>query len=208
MHDESVDPWGVSGTRYSLIPAIVLTLTAATCGGGPGVLSPLHVAARSGDAATIAALVKAGVDPDEPDRRGTRWTPLMHAVHKNQKAAVAALLAAGAKVDARTADGTTALMMASGYGQLENVKALLAAGADPHLENHDNLDPLWAAAGYGALVDITDGPPLGSCFPDVADALLQRAPDLRLERGFEATLVYWIARKDCKALIDRLRRDP
>jgi ankyrin repeat protein len=157
-----------------------------------------------GDVAATAALVKAGADPNAPDQRGTGWTPLMHAVHKNQTAAVKALLAAGARADARTAGGTTALIMAAGYGQLENVKVLLAAGADPHAENHDNLDPLWAAAGYGALADITDGPPLGGCFPDVVDALLRSAPDLRLKRGFEARLVYWIARKDCKALIDRL----
>jgi ankyrin repeat protein len=192
--------------RFSIAAALILGLAAAACGGKRGSLSPLHVAARNGDAATITALVRAGADPNQLDEHGTGWTPLMHAVHKNQKAAVAALLAAGANADARTAHGTTALMMASGYGQLENVKALLAAGADPHAENHDNLDPLWAAAGYGALVDITDGPPLGSCFPDVVDALLGKAPDLRLKRGFEARLVYWIARKDCKALIDRLWR--
>ena len=55
-------------------------------------------------------------------------------------------------------------MMAAGYGQLEIVEALLAAGADPRV-SHGNVNALWAAAGFGAIADITDGPPLGSCFP-------------------------------------------
>ena len=57
----------------------------------------------------------------------------------------------------------------------------------------------------GLIADITDGPPLGSCFPEVAEALLAKAPDLRLRWGTEARLTYWLARKDCKRLIDRLR---
>jgi hypothetical protein len=95
-------------------------------------------------------------------------------------------------------------MMAAGYGQLEVVLALLAAGADPRV-SHGNVNALWAAAGFGAIVDITDGPPLGSCFPEVADALVAKAPDLRLKWGIEAKLTYWLASKDCKQLIDRLR---
>ena len=76
---------------------LVLALTAA-CNFGPP-LSPLIVAAREGDTARIAELVKAGANVNE--RGGVNdWTPLMHAVHKNQPEAVVALLAAGADIDA------------------------------------------------------------------------------------------------------------
>ena len=81
--------------RVLIVLALALT---SACNFGPP-LSPLIVAAREGDIARIAELVKAGTDVNE--RGGVNdWTPLMHAVHKNQPAAVVALLAAGADIDA------------------------------------------------------------------------------------------------------------
>jgi ankyrin repeat protein len=44
--------------------------------------------------------------------------------------AVQVLLARGADVNAKTNNGQTALMLASGYRHLDVVQALLAAGAD------------------------------------------------------------------------------
>ncbi len=189
-------PWllGLTGGRGL---AVLLAALALACGRQQE-LPPLVRAAREGDVAAIATLLKAGAAVD--GRAGVNgWTPLQHAIHKNQPAAVEALLAAGADPDAGSA-----LMMAAGYGQLEIVEALLAAGADPRV-SHGNVNALWAAAGFGAIADITDGPPLGSCFPRVADALIAKAPDLRLRWGLEARLTYWLARKDCKQLIDRMR---
>jgi ankyrin repeat protein len=190
------------------VSAVLFVALAAGC--GPHEIAPLIRAAREGDLATIATLLKAGAAVDA--RAGVNgWTALQHAIHKNQPAAVKALLAAGADASAGSsppssvyASGVTPLMMAAGYGQLEIVEALLAAGANPRA-SHGNVNALWAAAGFGAIADITDGPPLGSCFPRVADALLAKAPDLRLRWGFEAKLTYWLARPDCRLLIDRLR---
>ena len=174
-------------------------------------LPALHMAARRGDVATIRSLLRNGADIDAPAGVND-WTPLEHAIHKRRAASAKALLAAGADPNGRrlrpgASPGVTPLMMAAGYGQLEIVQALLAAGADPRA-SRGNVNALWAAAGFGAIADLTDGPPLGSCFPEVADALLKAAPDLKLEwKGFEARLTYWVARKPCKGLIDRLR-DP
>ncbi len=39
----------------------------------------------------------------------------------------------------------------------------------------------------------------------MVDAILAKAPDMRLKWGFESRLTYWLAGKDCKGLIDRLR---
>jgi Ankyrin repeats (3 copies) len=196
-----------SGSGLSI--AMLVLSVATGCGGRPE-LPALHSAARQGDVAAIASLLAAGAPVDEPGGVNG-WTPLQHAIHKNQPAAVKALLAAGADANAGSnpassshAGGVTPLMMAAGYGQLEIVEALLAAGADPRA-SHGSVNALWAAAGFGAIADITDGPPLGSCFPEVAKALVAKAPDLRLRWGIEARLTYWLASKDCKGLIDRLR---
>jgi hypothetical protein len=173
-------------------------------------LPALHTAARRGDVVAIRSLLQAGADIEAP--AGVNgWTPLQHAIHKRRTASAKALLEAGADPNGRRgrtgeARGLTPLMMAAGNGQLEIVQALLAKGADPRA-SHGNVNALWAAAGFGAIADITDGPPLGSCFPRVADALLEAAPDLKLEwKGFEARLTYWMAQKPCKELIDRLRK--
>jgi hypothetical protein len=187
---------------------IAALLVALAAGCGRHELPPLHRAARQGDLAAIASLLEAGAAVDAPGGVNG-WTPLQHAIHKRQAGAVKALLSAGADVDGPRehpawARGVTPLMMAAGHGHLEIVEALLAAGADPRA-SHGSVNALWAAAGFGAIADITDGPPLGSCFPRVADALLAKAPDLRLRWGFEAKLTYWLARPDCRQLIDRLR---
>src|SRR5262249_21171580 len=157
----------------------------------------------------IESLLKSGAEIDAAGGVNG-WTPLQHAIHKGQTAAVKALLAAGADANLGSRQSSSAhesrvtpLMMAAGYGQLETVKALPDAGADPRA-SHGKLNALWAAAGFGAIADITDGPPLGSCFPDVMDAILAKAPELRLQWGIEARLTYWLAKPECRRLIERL----
>ncbi len=79
------------------LAATFFCLLTAACRPGPPI-SPLIAAAREGDAAGIAALVKSGADVNE--RGGVNdWTPLMHAVHTNRPASVRALIDAGADVN-------------------------------------------------------------------------------------------------------------
>jgi ankyrin repeat protein len=82
--------------------AATLFLISLLCFGcDPGVpVPPLCRAARDGDTARIAELVRSGADVNE--RGGVNdWTALMHAVHKNQPGAVRALIDAGADVNAK-----------------------------------------------------------------------------------------------------------
>src|SRR5262249_37069766 len=93
----------------------------------------------SGDSAAIRRMVRQGADPNAP-YGALHWTPLMHAIYKNQIASVEALLDSGADVN-RTGDyeseprtkqrEVTPLMMASCYGYAPIVQALLHRGADP-----------------------------------------------------------------------------
>lgn len=163
-------------------------------GGG---LVPLHVAARDGRLEAIRLLVAAGARVDRPDRTRHGWPPLLHAIHRRHVGAARALLEAGADPNGRAAGGgVTPLIMASGYGMTATVRALLEAGADPYAEAGLGRNALWGALGGGALADITDGPPLGSCFPETVRALIARAPDLRLRQGWAARATRLLARSD------------
>jgi hypothetical protein len=168
--------------------------------------TPLGIAARRGHVEVIEALLAAGADPDRRDDTGNRWTPLVHAVHKHQNAAVRALLDGGAKVDETMGCRATALMFAAAYGNAEVVRELLARGADPYLEACDGATALANAAGGGALFDITDGPGFGKCFPEVVRMLKERAPDQKLRRTGFNRVALWLGSKpgcaDAVALAD------
>ncbi len=122
-----------------MLQVILAVLFLAGCGIRPD-LPPLVGAARSGQTDLIATLVKEGADPNAP-AGGNGWTPLMHAIHKNQKGSVIALLNAGASVDARGTEGMTPLMMAAGYGYTHIVDVLLDRGADARIQLDARIQP-------------------------------------------------------------------
>ena len=88
------------------------------------------------NATTVAeaqAAFDAGADPDGV----VLWQSIQGRIEMVQF-----LVAAGANVDARERDGTTALIHASFSGRLELVKALLAAGANPNARNNQGRTAL------------------------------------------------------------------
>jgi len=110
---------------------LTLCALAASCNSG-GPITPLIAAAREGDVPSIAKLVESGAAVDE--RGGVNnWTPLMHAVHKNQPAAVDALIAAGADVNATAGlrGRDTALRLAELQHHPKIAEILRAHGARP-----------------------------------------------------------------------------
>jgi ankyrin repeat protein len=96
-------------------------------------VTPLLEASRTGDAAMMGLLIKAGADPARAHRDGE--TPLMAAARSGSVPAVRLLL--DRKVDVNAAESvqkTTALMRAAAEGHGEVVSVLLKAGADPNLQ--------------------------------------------------------------------------
>jgi hypothetical protein len=163
--------------KYALF-AVSSALWLAGCAIDPG--HPLIGAARSGDVQAIHTLLAQGADPNQ--RWGVNdWTPLMHAIHKNQKASVEALLSGGADANARGGHGITALMMAAGYGYTPIVQLLLDKGADPYAETRDGDSAL--ATAVGGVPDI-DKFTVGQCQTDTVAALLKKAPSLKLKDNF------------------------
>jgi len=138
---------------------------------------PLIGAARSGDTKTLKVLLAGGADPNR--RWGVNhWTPLMHAIHKNQMGSVEGLLASGADINARCGDGITALMMAAGYGYTDIVQVLLDHGADVRAETSGGDNALTMAV--GGVPDI-DKFTVGKCQTETVAAILKKAPNLRMK---------------------------
>lgn len=136
-------------------------------------MPPIIGAARDGDVARLESLLHEGADPNV--HAGVNdWTPLMHAVYKNQPASVRTLLANGARVNETNGEGTTALIMAAGYGYSGTVEDLLKAGADPTLRANNGRTALSAAV--GGVGDI-DRFTVGKCQTDTVRVLLAAMPD-------------------------------
>lgn len=109
-------------------------------------------AARCGTVAEVAALLRAGADPNTADPYGT--TPLYAASVHGATATVRALLRAGAAPDAESGRGEegTPLCAAAAWGHTGTVRALLGHGADPGLREDGGagLSPLeWATKDAG-----------------------------------------------------------
>jgi len=105
---------------------------------GPDGVTPLMVAARSGQRAIAAALLAAGAAVDIADERG--YTALFHACYdpeedRGHPELVELLLEAGADKEAQIGFGVRPLMYAAGNGEAGVVEALLRAGADPLARN-------------------------------------------------------------------------
>ena len=157
----------------------------AACGGPGGPMPPIIGAARDGNVALLEQLLASGADPNV--RAGVNdWTPLMHAIHKNQPGSVRVLLAHGARPDERGGTGVTALIMAAGYGYADSVKLLLGAGANPYLTAGDGTDALHAAIGGAADIDRFT---VGHCQTEAVRALMAAAPDLKLKADSAASRV-------------------
>ncbi|MFF4026096.1 MULTISPECIES: ankyrin repeat domain-containing protein [Nocardia] len=85
--------------------------------------------ARTGEAATLAAYIDAGVPVNLCNDKGD--TLLMLAAYHGQQTAVTALLERGADPDRANDRGQTPAAGAVFKGEDDILKALLAAGADP-----------------------------------------------------------------------------
>lgn len=100
--------------------------------------TPLMLAALRGRLDWAKMLLARGAHINQPG-----WTPLHYAASANEDSACLQwLLEKGAEPNARSPNGTTALMMAARYGTESSVDLLLSAGADKNLRNDQGLTAL------------------------------------------------------------------
>src|SRR5688572_8041850 len=103
------DMGGAGGSieETDLTARLVTLIVAATVTGGRQLtgsmhpLTPLAAAARAGDLQEIDRLVAAGADVNMGSGVDN-WPPLLHAIHKDQTAAVARLLANGESIEGQS----------------------------------------------------------------------------------------------------------
>lgn len=109
--------------------ALVTLVLAVAAGAAAGSRERLLDAARRGDGAAVAALVREGKDANARDEAGR--PVLVLAAGAGRPDAVRALLRAGARPDDAGRDAWTALHQAADTGDAASVRALLDAGATP-----------------------------------------------------------------------------
>jgi len=116
----------------------------------PGGDSALMAAAISGNLGIARTLRAKGAELEGP-----AWTPLIYAATGGQDAMVNYLLAEGAKINAVSPNGTTALMMAVREGKFQTAMLLINKGADVKMKNQNGATALsWATRGNDkALAD-------------------------------------------------------
>ena len=109
-----------------------------------------------GDILAVKRLVEDGADPDTPIAYGeSTVTPLMKAAGRGRRDIVKYLLSKGAKVNARNADGESALMEAVKRGFDDIVDVLVAAGADVKARDGRG-NTAFSLAAFGAHLEIAD----------------------------------------------------
>ena len=120
----------------------------------------------------VQRLLEGGADPDETT---TDRTPLMESVDEpedfygeDEAAITDALLAAGADVDRRDAEGRSALHYAVRAGAVP-VRRLLEVGSDPNVRALDGSSPLHEAVRYGTS-EVVELLLLGEAEPSHSDA--------------------------------------
>jgi ankyrin repeat protein len=119
-----------------------LIAAANACGSGPAL--PLALVAARNAVGTVRQLLAAGHPPDQPDGG---LTPLMWAARNGALEAMAALIQAGADVNARdTRNGWTPLLHAVHTQQPAAIRLLLQQGADPNARTAAVTPLLMAAA--------------------------------------------------------------
>jgi len=97
----------------------------------------LMLAAINNQIALADKLISKGADVNKPG-----WTALHYAASKGLIDMMRLLLDQQAYLDAESPNGTTPLMMASGYGSPMAVKLLLEEGADPRIRNKLGLSAM------------------------------------------------------------------
>lgn len=108
----------------------------------------LFEAAEKGDIAAIHKSIEMGYDVNSVDEKG--FTPLIIATMQGHTKAIEVLLAAGAQIDGKYKNGSTALIFAAS-SNIEATNLLISKNANINIKNNNGFTPLMAAASTGHI---------------------------------------------------------
>lgn len=134
----------LSYTEDPIRACLILTLGGIPCEAYPSLLS----STSANDSNGVTRLLKTGVHPDVGIDQG-RPSCLMIAATNGFVELVRLLIAYGADVNTKDADGETPLMWASSRGRLECVNEIIKSGADPNIRNTAGRTAIYWAIQYG-----------------------------------------------------------
>jgi ankyrin repeat protein len=199
----------VMGARRLLMAGIVVAACSGAAAAAAETDTRLLDAVKRQDRPAVAALLKERIDVNVTQPDGT--TALHWAAYHDDAATVGALLRAGAKANAATDTGVTAVWLAcTTNASAEVVQLLLEGGANPNLAPNTGETPvMWcsrtgavdsvkALAGRGADVDAREKRAdqtalmwaVAARHPDVVKALLELKADPRARTKVTTELVY------------------
>lgn len=114
--------------------------------------TPIRLAARNHDYATVKRLLDQGADPNGVTR-GQKFyidtSNVFFAAEENDTTLMKLLLDAGGDANFKTNDGTTPLMYAAIHGNVEMARLLLAKGANVNAKDSHNETALYIARHNG-----------------------------------------------------------
>lgn len=149
MDPNTLDPRGhhplflaLRGGATQVVAALIAAPGIDVDAANPVGETPLMMAALRGDLDSMKALARRGA---RIDREG--WTPLHYAASGPSLPAIRWLLEQGVRVETRSPNGNSALMLAARYGPIDGALLLLERGADPRPRNDNGHD----AASYARL---------------------------------------------------------
>ena len=118
--------------------------------------TPLLIACALGSAGIVRSLLKAGVSPQGQPLKGNKLPPLHLAARSGSVDVVKELISAGARIDAPSRLGRSALHLAAMTGFPEVVQYLLSQRANIDAIDEDSFTPLAHATqgGNDTIVDI------------------------------------------------------
>jgi ankyrin repeat protein len=151
----NMTPLALAAARDQAAAMEVLIKAGAKPDGPSGTVPPLYESVMFGNLNAVKTLLVHGADPNIPYKAGI--TPLMCVSQHVARARaatmaqiVAALIDAGAKVNARSKGGLTALHFAARYSEPEIAELLISVGAQVNARDPKGATPLHYASQKGS----------------------------------------------------------
>ncbi len=132
----------------------------------------LHAAVVTDNLKALLQHVKAGSDLNVPEHTRNS-SPLITAAALGKFEAAKILVDAGAELNYKNMDGSTALHTAALFGKTDIAKILIDAGADLNIRNNDESTALHTAAFF--------------CRVEIVEALLEKGADKTLKNNIGKT---------------------